>query len=102
MAVIAELVDVMTIQLQNSKKVKLNGFGSFKIGFNSTAADTAKEFNSGINIKNAHVLFQPITTIAKNGLRVKTFINGIKIAELPQNLVVKTTPAPAPEPTPGV
>lgn len=61
MAVITELVEVMTTQLQNSMRVKLDGFGSFKIGLHTIPADSAKEFGAA-NIKSMHVIFQPEAT----------------------------------------
>jgi nucleoid DNA-binding protein len=41
MAVLEELVEVMKDQMQDSKRVKLDGFGSFKIGIESKGAQTA-------------------------------------------------------------
>ena len=38
MAVLEELVEVMKDQMQDSKRVKLDGFGSFKIGIESKGA----------------------------------------------------------------
>ena len=43
-AVIEELVEVMKDQMQDSKRVKLDGFGSFKIGIESKGAATAAKF----------------------------------------------------------
>ena len=40
MAVIEELVEVMKDQMQDSKRVKLDGFGSFKIGIESKGPRT--------------------------------------------------------------
>ena len=41
-AVIAELVDVMKQQLQDSKRIKLDGLGTFKIGLNTKPAAKAE------------------------------------------------------------
>jgi predicted histone-like DNA-binding protein len=46
LAVLSELVETMQDQLQNSMRVKLDGFGSFKIGLKTSAANTAKDFNA--------------------------------------------------------
>ena len=46
LAVIAELVDVMRAQLQNSQKVVLDGLGSFKVGLKTKPADTSTDFYS--------------------------------------------------------
>ena len=59
LAVISELIETMQDQLQDSKRVKLNGFGTFKIGMSSTGADKASDFDARKNIKGLHVLFMP-------------------------------------------
>ena len=50
LAVLSELVETMQDQLQNSMRVKLDGFGSFKIGLKTSAANTAKDFNASKNV----------------------------------------------------
>ena len=40
-AVITELIETMQDQLQDSKRVKLNGFGTFKIGLSGEGVDSA-------------------------------------------------------------
>ena len=45
LAVLSELVVVMKQELQNSKRVKLNSFGSFKLALTTGPASTAKEFS---------------------------------------------------------
>ena len=57
MAVIEELVEVMKDQMQDSKRVKLDGFGSFKIGINCRGARSAKAFTVSDNIEGLHVVF---------------------------------------------
>lgn len=42
LAVITELIETMQDQLQNSKRVKLNGFGAFKIGIENAPKDNSK------------------------------------------------------------
>lgn len=80
-AVLTELVEVMTDQLQNSMRVKLDGFGSFKIGISSAPAESAKEFGAG-NIRGLHVLFQPEAKrdINTNKLQ-RTFLKAVKVRE---------------------
>ena len=56
-AVIAELVEVMTDQLQNSVTVKLDGFGSFKIGLKTVGADKPENFTISRNVKGLRVNF---------------------------------------------
>ena len=80
MAVIEELVEVMKDQMQDSKRVKLDGFGSFKIGIKFTVTD---------NIEGLHVVFTPERTHDQAGNRVKQFLHGVKVEELPENKVSK-------------
>ena len=88
-AVITELIETMQDQLQNSKRVKLKGFGSFKIGIENApgGAATAADFTASKNIKGLHVLFQPEVKTDSNGQRTKTFISGCSVQESPKNAV---------------
>ena len=81
MAVLTELVEVMQDELQAGHKVKLEGFGSFKIGLNTTGAESAKLFTVSKNVKGLHVLFQPEVKKSADGTRVKTFLSGVQVAE---------------------
>ena len=100
MAVIEELVEVMKDQMQDSKRVKLDGFGSFKIGLNCKGARSAKAFTitdniEGMhftitdNIEGMHVVFTPERSHDQAGNRVKQFLHGVKCEELPENKVDK-------------
>jgi predicted histone-like DNA-binding protein len=84
-AVITELIETMQDQLQDSKRVKLIGFGSFKIGISGEGANKDDEFSAGKNIKDLHVLFQPEVKKDGNGQRQKTFITGCTVQEAPKN-----------------
>ena len=55
MAVIEELVETMRDQMQDGKRVKLDGFGSFKIGLDCHGADSAKNFSIGENVDGVMV-----------------------------------------------
>ena len=94
LAVITELIETMQDQLQNSNRVKLNGFGSFKIGIENAkgGAETAADFSSGKHIKGLHVLFQPEVKTDSSGQRQKTFISGCSVQEAPKNDVDTTKP----------
>lgn len=89
LAVLTELVEVMQQQLQSSKRVKINGLGSFKIGLKTQPADTAKDFNALKNVTGMRVLFQPEVSINKDKSRVRTFLHGCKVQELPANAIGK-------------
>ena len=89
MAVLEELVDTMRDQLQDSKRVKLDGFGSFKIGINCKGARSAKAFTINDNIEGLHVVFTPERTHDQAGNKVKQFLQGVKVEELPENKIAK-------------
>lgn len=80
-AVLTELVSAMKTSLQNGMRVKLDGFGSFKIGMSTKAADSAKEFSVGKNIKGLRVIFQPEVYIDAVHKRTKTFLAGCTVKE---------------------
>ena len=94
LAVITELIETMQDQLQDSKRVKLDGFGSFKIGIENEkgGALTAAEFSASKNVKGLHVLFLPEVKTDSTGVRQKTFITGCIVQEAPKNLVDTTKP----------
>ena len=91
-AVITELIETMQDQLQDSKRVKLNGFGTFKIGLSGEGVDSASDFSSSKHIKGLHVLFQPEVKNDSNGQRQKTFITGCTVQEAPKNGVDTSKP----------
>ena len=92
LAVISELVVVMKRELQSSKRVCLDRFGAFKIGLSTKPAETAKDFNVKDNVKGMRILFRPELHIDATGRRVKSFLDGCKVAELPVNMIDKTEP----------
>ena len=89
LAVLDELVETMRDQLQDSKRVKLDGFGSFKIGLNSKGARTARSFTVADHIEGMHIVFSPENTKDSAGNRTKQFLQGVKVEELPENKVEK-------------
>ena len=89
LAVLDELVETMRDQLQDSKRVKLDGFGSFKIGLNSKGARTARSFTVADHIEGMHIVFSPENTKDSAGNRTKQFLQGVKVEELPENKVIK-------------
>ena len=81
LAVLTELVEVMQDELQEGRRVKLDGFGSFKIGISTKGAESPKLFTVAKNVKGVHVLFQPEVKKSADGSRVKTFLTGAQVAE---------------------
>jgi len=96
LAVLSELTVVMKTELQNSKRVKLDNFGSFKLGISTKPSDTAKDFSVTANVRDVHVIFTPEVRIGSDGRRVKSFVNGCKVAELPKNSTPDETAAADP------
>ena len=89
LAVLDELVETMRDQLQDSKRVKLDGFGSFKIGIRSCGAATPKDFSTSENVKGMRVIFMPERSTDSAGNHTKQFLQGAKVEELPTNTVEK-------------
>ena len=86
---ISELVETMRDQMQDGKRVKLDGFGSFKIGLQCHGAANAKEFSVGENIDGVHVVFSPERSTDAAGNRTKQFLQDVQLEELPENKVEK-------------
>ena len=81
-AVLTELVEVMNDQLQNSMIVKLDGFGTFRMGMNSAPADSAKDWTVMTNVRGLHVNFIPQgSRNVANGNFERTFLKNVKIQE---------------------
>ena len=89
LAVLDELVETMRDQLQDSKRVKLDGFGSFKIGIRSCGAESPKQFSTSENVKGMRVIFMPERSTDSAGNHTKQFLQGAKVEELPTNTVEK-------------
>ena len=85
LAVLTELVEVMQDELQASHRVKLNGFGSFKIGIKSTCAESPKKFSITENVKSLHVNFTPETKADSNKKCTKAFLTGCHMQQAPKN-----------------
>lgn len=88
-AVLEELVSVMNQALKDSKRVKLDGFGSFKMGLVTTPADSAAEFNVAKNVAKVRVNFSPEVKKAMGKISSQAFVTGTYVTELPVNDVDK-------------
>ena len=89
MAVLDEMVVVLKKWMQDSNRVKIEGFGSFKIGLKTKPADTAKDFSASKHIVGARVNFQPEVTIDANKQRIKALLQGLAVEETNENAVNK-------------
>ncbi len=81
MAVLTELIEVMTDALQDSKRVQLDGLGSFKMKLKSTLCETLSQFNANEHITSMGVLFQPQWKVDQNGQRQTTLVSGARVKE---------------------
>lgn len=87
LAVLAELSEVMTDELLAGNRVRINGIGTFKVGFSSKPADTLEKWSVSSNISSAHINFQPeVSTTISNGKRTRSAkaLSGIEFKELRQ------------------
>lgn len=78
MAVLVEMVETMRYELQNSNKVKLDGFGTFSIGIKSKGAVSEEEFNANENVKGFRVKFLAEGK-KQNGKITRTFTEGLRV-----------------------
>lgn len=83
LAVISELVEVMNNYLRESKVVKLDRLGSFKLSFSSEGVEKASDWNVSKHVKGMHVLFTPERKKdSSNGKYVRAFLSDVKLKEL--------------------
>ena len=88
LAVLSEMVVTMKQALQDSKRVKLDRFGTFKLAISTSPANSAAEFNFGQNVKNIRVLFQPELKKTKDG-NTRALTTGTKLELLPESKALK-------------
>ena len=70
-AVLIELANVMTYEIQNGNKCKLDRFGYFGVSLRTTGALTEKDFSIKEHIKNAKCIFTPEYTKTTNAVTGK-------------------------------
>ena len=79
-AVLIELVNVMNRHLNASRRVKLDGFGSFKIGLKTKGALREEDFTATKNIVGSKLLFQPDYTVdVATQKRTRQFLNNVTV-----------------------
>ena len=95
-ALLTELVETMTSQLQNAMRVKLDGLGAFKIGIRGKGSPTVKDYSVAKHVKGLRVNFLPETKTDNNGNRKQALLSGAKVQEAPKNDLVKDPATPQP------
>ena len=94
LAVLTELAEVMTTELQDSKVVKIAGLGSFKLTLKCVGADSIKEFSPAKNIKQVNIRFSPEAHVdAGSKTRTKALVTGTKMKEYAEYNKIKTAPS---------
>ena len=101
LAVISALVFEMNQVLKSGSRVKIDGLGTFRVGFHSQGVEDAKDFNVQKNIYGAHVLFAPSVTVDTMHRRIKTLISGLRIQEAVKYDAPETGKAKGPGKEPG-
>ena len=84
LAVLSELAETMTHELQDGRKVYLEGIGTFMLGISSRGCDHPKEFKTERNVVNVHVVFQPEVYKTRNGVKRHALTDGTRILEMPE------------------
>ncbi|GAY27134.1 DNA-binding protein [Prevotella sp. MGM1] len=88
-AVLRELVPTMTRAMQDSKRVKIDGLGTFKIELKTKPSVSPKEFSSQKNVLGMHINFMPETyKDSGTNRRVTDLLRRCAVAELPKNAVI--------------
>lgn len=85
LAVLTELSEVLRDQLLTGNRVKINGMGSFKVGFSSKPADTRAEWVPTTHVTSTRINFQPETMDTYSGgkrTRSAAALQGIEFTEL--------------------
>lgn len=80
LAVLAELVEVMTMKLQDSCVVKLNGLGSFRLGMKTSGADKEEDFSVNKNVTGLRVKFLAQGKRSQSNNKItRAFLDGVKL-----------------------
>lgn len=89
-AVLSEMVEVMRLQMQQGKVVRLAGIGSFRLGIRSGTVKQQKDYDAAKDIHGYRVVFRPEKRM-KAGKAVYPLLQGTKLKEL----TLGTTPGEA-------
>ena len=93
-AVLTEMVEVITDALQSSQRVKIDGFGAFKVGLSSRGADSEEDFTVSENVRGMRIIFQPETqTDPSTRKRSKKMLVGATLSNI-SGLVAKKEQEP--------
>ena len=88
-AAVKAFVQVIKEGVQDSKKVRLDGLGTFRAGISCVGADSLDEFSVNKNITGVHIIFRPAYK-RDPGTKKHTvaMLAGARCKEAPKNAVV--------------
>jgi len=93
-AVLTEMVEVITDALQCSQRVKIDGFGAFKVGISSRGADSEEDYSTAEHVRGMRIIFQPETqTDPSTRKRSKKMLVGATLSNI-SGLVAKKEQEP--------
>ena len=82
-ACVASFLYYINDNLRNGKKVRLESFGSFKVGLKTSGATIPSEFRSSTNVKGMRVIFTPASSENSTSInRTKGLLEGVKVMEM--------------------
>ena len=82
-AVLTEMVEVITDALQSSQRVKIDGFGAFKVGISSRGADSEEDYSTAEHVRGLRIIFQPETlTDPSTRKRSKKMLVGATLSDI--------------------
>ncbi|MBR3495930.1 MAG: HU family DNA-binding protein [Prevotella sp.] len=93
-AVLTEMVEVITDALLSSQRVKIDGFGAFKVGISSRGADSEEDYSTAEHVRGVRIIFQPETqTDPSTRKRSKKMLVGATLSNI-SGLVAKKEQEP--------
>ena len=94
-AVLTEMVEVITDALQSSQRVKIDGFGAFKVGISSRGADSEEDYSTAEHVRGLRIIFQPETqTDPSTHKRSKKMLAGATLSDINGLVGKKEEPEP--------
>ena len=82
-AVLTEMVEVISDALQSSQRVKIDGFGAFKVGISSRGADSEEDYSAAEHVRGLRIIFQPETqTDPSTRKRSKKMLVGATLSDI--------------------
>ena len=94
-AVLTEMVEVITDALQSSQRVKIDGFGAFKVGISSRGADSEEDYSAAEHVRGLRIIFQPERqTDPSTRKRSKKMLVGATLSDINGLVAKKEEPQP--------